>query len=58
MFMFEKKKKKKKKKKKSIRRASAVPNLAVINFDFSMAETRLWFKHRVTFEQKSGFTEA
>ena len=56
MFMFEKKKKKKKK--KSIRRASAVPNLAVINFDFSMAETRLWFKHRVTFEQKSGFTEA
>ena len=55
MFMFEKKKKKEK---KTIRRASAVPLLAVINFDFSTAETRLWFKHRVTFEQRSGFTEA
>ena len=48
MFMFEK---------KSIRRASAVPNLAAINFDFSTAEAWLWFKHRATFEQKSRFTE-
>ena len=39
MFMFEKKRKKRKK--KTIRRVSAVPILAVINFDFSTAETRL-----------------